>query len=109
MILSCSNIDVNTKRVVDLYDEIKYLDQVNRKIYFKSEAYKLILFAMKEEHALKPYWASIDTLLIILKGQVQITIDDKAHILNSNESMMLSKNINHRICPITNVKFVLIK
>lgn len=96
----------NTKRIQDLYDEIEYQDKVNSKTYFENDTYKLVLFAMKKKHILKPNSVAMDALLLILEGQAKITIDDKECVLNLGESIILPKNINHGVCPITNVKFV---
>ncbi|MGC1205515.1 MAG: cupin domain-containing protein [Flavobacteriaceae bacterium] len=109
LILSCTNIDKKTKTEHNLSSKIEYLDKVNNKIYFESDAYKMILFAMKKEHILKPHSAPMDTPLLILEGQAKITIDDKEYVLRPNESIVLPKNMLHGVYPITNVKFVLIK
>lgn len=109
LVLSCLNMNNNTKNELALSDKIEYQDKVSNTIYFESDAYKMILFAMKKEHVLKPHSASMDTPLLILEGQAKITIDDKEYLLNSGESIVLPKNINHGVYPITNVKFVLIK
>lgn len=109
MILSCLNMDNKTNEEHNLASKIEYQDKVNNKIYFESDAYKMILFAMKKEHILKPHSASMDTPLLILEGQAKVTIDDKEYVLNIGESIVLPKNISHGVYPITNVKFVLIK
>lgn len=51
----------------------------------------------------------MDPPLLILEGQAKITMDDKEYVLNSGESIVLSKNSLHGVYPITNVKFVLMK
>lgn len=99
----------STKKELALSDKIEYKNTINNTIYFESDAYKMILFAMKKEHILKPHSAPMDTPLLILKGQAKITINDKEYILDSGESIVLPKNIIHGVYPITNVKFVLIK
>lgn len=109
LVLSCTNMVSNTTTEQALSNKIEYQDKVNNKIYFESDAYKMILFAMKQEHVLKPHSAAMDTPLLILEGQTKITIGDKEHILKSGESIILPKNIDHGVYPITNVKFVLIK
>lgn len=98
-----------TKTEHNLSSKIEYQDNLNNKIYFESDAYKMILFAMKKEHILKPHSAPMDTPLLILEGQAKITIDDKEYVLNTGESIVLPKNILHGVYPITNVKFVLMK
>lgn len=53
LILSCTNMDNKTKTEHNLSSQIEYQDNVNTKIYFESDAYKMILFAMKKERILK--------------------------------------------------------
>lgn len=109
LIVSCSTMNTKIKHEKTLSNEIEYQDKVNKTVYFESDAYKMILFAMKKEHVLKPHSASMDTPLLILEGQAKITIGAKEYILNSGESIVLPKNIDHGVYPITDIKFVLIK
>ncbi|GGX11049.1 cupin domain-containing protein [Aquimarina muelleri] len=109
LVLNCSNMDNKAKTEYNLSSKIEYQDKVNNKIYFESEGYKMILFAMKKEHILKPHTSPMDTPLLILEGQAKITIDDKEYALTTGESIVLPKNILHGVYPITNVKFVLMK
>lgn len=109
LIVSCSGSDTKINNEMTLSNEIEYQDKMNNKVYFESDAYKMILFAMKKEHVLKPHSAPMDTPLLILEGQAKITIDAKEHILSSGESIVLPKDIDHGVYPLTDVKFVLIK
>ncbi len=109
LIISCASVNKVSTSERALSSQIEYQDKVNNRVYFKGDAYKMILFAMKKEHVLKPHSASMDTPVLILEGQARITIGDKEHILNTGESIVLPKNIDHGVYPITDVKFVLIK
>ena len=99
----------NTVTENTLASKVDYQDKINSKIYFESEAYKMILFAMKKEQILKPHSAPMDTPLLMLEGEVKITIGGKAHVLNSGESIILPKDIDHAVYPNKDIKFVLIK
>lgn len=109
LFFSCSETGANLNTDTSLASKIDYQDKVNNKIYFESDSYKMILFAMKKDQVLKPHSAPMDTPLLLLEGQAKITIDTKEHILSSGESIVLPKDIKHGVYPITDVKFVLIK
>lgn len=108
-ILSCSDkVMVNTSEN-SLSSKIDYKDTVNNTVYFESDTYKMILFALKKDQILKPHSAKMDAPLLMLEGQAKITIGDKEHILSNGESIILPKDIEHGVYPVTNVKFVLLK
>lgn len=109
LFFSCSETSETPKSEAALSNQIEYQDKVNNKIYYESDSYKMILFAMKKEQVLKPHSAPMDTPLLILEGQAKITIDTAEHILSAGESIVLPKDISHGVYPITDVKFVLIK
>ena len=109
LFFSCSEGVEAPKSEAALSNAIDYQDKVNNKIYYESDSYKMILFAMKKDQVLKPHSAPMDTPVLILEGQVKITIDNAEHILSSGESIVLPKDIDHGVYPITDVKFVLIK
>jgi quercetin dioxygenase-like cupin family protein len=110
LFISCLDMkDENTATKNTLASQVDYLEKVNSKVYYDSDAYKMILFAMKKDQVLKPHSASMDTPLLVLEGQTKITIGEKIHILNKGESIILPKNINHGVYPIRDTKFVLIK
>jgi len=110
LVLSCSDIKSNNTANKDaLVSQVTYQDQIHSKVYFESEAYKMILFAMKKEQTLKPHSAPMDTPLLLLEGEANITIDQKTHTLGTGESIILPKNLNHAVYPISDIKFVLIK
>lgn len=109
LFFSCSETGDTATSEAALSNQIEYKDQVNNTVYFEGESYKMLLFAMKKEQVLKPHSAPMDTPLLILEGQAKITIDAAEHILSAGESIVLPKDINHGVYPITDVKFVLIK
>ncbi len=109
LFFGCSeqNTLINSKNA--LANTIEYQDKINKAVYYESDAYKMILFAMKSNQTLKPHTAEMNTPLLVLEGKAKITIDGKQHILKAGESIILPKNINHGVYPITDIKFVLIK
>jgi quercetin dioxygenase-like cupin family protein len=111
LLLNCSDIKNNhsTATSQGLARLVDYQDKVQSTIYYESDAYKMILFAMKKEQLLKPHSAIMDTPLLMLEGEVKITIDEKSHILKAGESIILPKNVDHGVYPISDIKFVLIK
>lgn len=99
----------NTSTKNSLVNQIDYLEKVNSKVYYNSNAYKMLLFAMQKDQVLKPHSAPMDTPLIMLEGEAKITIGKDIRILNKGESIILPKNIDHGVYPISNTKFLLIK
>lgn len=106
---SCKQEPSNVMSTYNLTSQIDYADTVNNSVLFEGEAYKMILFAMKKEHVLKPHSAPMDTPLLILEGSAKITIGPKEHTLNKGDLITLPKEIDHGVYPITDVKFLLIK
>jgi quercetin dioxygenase-like cupin family protein len=111
LVLSCSNAETknNTATKDELSNLIEYEDEVHNKVYFESDAYKMILFAMKKEQTLNPHSASMDTPLIMLEGEAKIMIGQDIYDLSKGESIVLPKNIDHAVYPVSDIKFVLIK
>lgn len=108
--LSCSEMKNNTETKKNiLTNQVEYEDKINSKIYYESDAYKMILFAMKKDQTLKPHSAPMDTPLLMLEGEATINIDKNTYVLNEGESIILPKNIDHAVSPISDIKFVLIK
>jgi len=99
----------NTMSPNNLAKKIDYKDTINNTVFFEGEAYKMILFAMKKEHTLKPHSAPMDTPLLILEGSAIITIGKEEHTLNKGDIITLPKEIDHGVYPVTDVKFLLIK
>lgn len=111
LVLSCSNAETNSHKATKdvLLSLVEYKDEVHNKVYFESDAYKMILFAIKKEQTLKPHSASMDTPLLMLEGQAKIMIDQDIYDLNVGESIILPKNVDHAVYPMSDIKFVLIK
>ena len=82
---------------------------MNNKVYYESDAYKMILFAIKKEQTLKPHSATMDTPLLMLEREAKITIGKKTHVLSHGQSIILPKDLDHAVYPISDTKFVLIK
>jgi quercetin dioxygenase-like cupin family protein len=109
LVLSCSDIKNNMATKNVLANQVAYQKKVHSKVYYDRDAYKMIIFAMKKEHTLKPHSAPMDTPLLMLEGEVKITIGDSTHILSKGESIVLPKSIDHGVYPMSDIKFVLIK
>jgi quercetin dioxygenase-like cupin family protein len=107
--LSCSDMKNSTKSEQALSHKIEYRDTVNSAVYFEGNTYKMMLFALKKDQKIEPHSAAMDTPLLILEGKTKISIDNEEHILSTGESIILKKNIDHAVYPITDVKFLLIK
>ena len=69
----------------------------------------MILFALKKDQVLKPHSAPMNTPLLILEGTARVTIGDEDFVLPKGDDIILPKDIDHGVYPLTYVKFLLIK
>jgi quercetin dioxygenase-like cupin family protein len=107
---SCADVAVTSKlNENNLSEKIEYAEKINTKVFYESENYKMILFAIKKDQVLKPHSAPMDTPLLVLKGSVMITIGDEEFVLHEGDDIVLPKDIAHGVYPLSNVKFLLIK
>ena len=93
----------------NLSEKIEYTDKINKKIFYESEHYKMILFAMKKDQVLKPHSAPMDTPLLVLEGSAKVTVGDEEFVLHEGDDIVLPKDIAYGVYPLSNVKFLLIK
>jgi quercetin dioxygenase-like cupin family protein len=109
-LFGCSKApNVQTESEINLADKVVYADKINNKVVFESDAYKMILFAIKTDQILEPHSAQIDAPLHMLEGSATITIENKEIILVSGDMIILPKDKIHGVYPITDCKFMLIK
>ncbi|MGJ8684951.1 MAG: cupin domain-containing protein [Nonlabens sp.] len=97
------------KSDMNLASQIEYGDKTANKVVFESNAYKMILFAMKSDQVLKPHSAPMDAPLYMIEGSAKITIGKKEHTVVAGDLINLPKDIDHGVYPITDCKFLLAK
>jgi quercetin dioxygenase-like cupin family protein len=107
---SCADVAVTSEsNENNLSEKIEYAEKINNKVFFESENYKMILFAIKKDQVLKPHSAPMDTPLLVLEGSAKVTIGDEEFVLHEGDDIVLPKDIAHGVYPLSNVKFLLIK
>ena len=107
---SCADVAVKIKsNENNLSEKIEYAENINNKIFYESENYKMILFAIKKDQVLKPHSAPMDTPLLVLAGSAKVTIGEEEFVLHEGDDIVLPKDIPHGVYPLSNVKFLLIK
>jgi len=107
---SCADVAVKVEsKENNLSEKIEYAEKINNKVFYESENYKMILFAIKKNQILKPHSAPMDTPLLILEGSSKVTIGDEEFVLHEGDDIVLPKGIDHGVYPLSNVKFLLIK
>jgi quercetin dioxygenase-like cupin family protein len=110
LFVSCTDITVNSElNEHNLSEKIAYADKINNKVFYESDNYKMILFAIKKDQVLKPHSAPMNTPLLILEGSARVTIGDEEFVLHEGDDIVLPKDIDHGVYPLSNVKFLLIK
>jgi quercetin dioxygenase-like cupin family protein len=108
---SCNDVvtESESNKTNNLSEKIEYAEKINNKIFYESANYKMILFAIKKDQVLKPHSAPMSTPLLILEGSAKVTIGDKEFVLHEGDDIVLPKDIDHGVYPISDVKFLLIK
>jgi len=110
LFVSCADVAIKIEsKENNLSEKIEYAEKINNKVFYEGENYKMILFAIKKDQVLKPHSAPMDTPLIILEGSAKVTIGDKEFFLKKGDDIVLPKDIEHGVYPLSNVKFLLIK
>jgi quercetin dioxygenase-like cupin family protein len=110
LFVSCTDMAINSElNENNLSEKIAYAEKINNKVLYESENYKMILFAIKKNQVLKPHSAPMNTPLLILEGSARVTIGDEEFVLHKGDDILLPKDIDHGVYPLSNVKFLLIK
>ena len=110
LFVSCADVAVTSvSNETNLSEKIEYAEKINNKVFYESENYKMILFAIKKDQVLKPHSAPMDTPLLILEGSTKVTVGDEEFVLHEGDDIVLPKDIAHGVYPLSNVKFLLIK
>lgn len=56
LFISCADVVVKVEsNENNLSEKIEYAEKINNKVFYESENYKMILFAIKKDQVLKPH------------------------------------------------------
>ncbi|MBN2742262.1 quercetin dioxygenase-like cupin family protein [Breznakibacter xylanolyticus] len=92
-----------------LKGSVSYADgAIVSKIVTKNDAGNLTLFAFDKAQGLSRHSAPFDAIVQVLEGTAKIVIDDKEHILNEGELIIMPANIPHSVDAVERFKMMLI-
>lgn len=101
--------NIEYDKIINLKDQVTYQDgQVVSKTIVKSKLANITLFSFAKDEGLSAHTSTGDALVIVLDGQVKITIDKTEHILNEGDSILMPANILHALYAIEKFKMLLI-
>ncbi len=83
-------------------------DAVVSKIITKNAAGNLTLFAFDKGQGLSKHSAPFDAIIQVLEGNAKVTIDDKEHLLEAGQLIIMPANIPHSVDAIEQFKMLLI-
>lgn len=100
------NIDKSV--VLRLADEVNYSSgQVSSKTIAQNEHLSITIFAFDKGEGLSPHTATGDAMVVVLDGEVKITIDGAENFLKSGDSIVMPANIIHSLDGINRFKMML--
>lgn len=91
-----------------LTDLVQYQDgSVVSRVLLKRESGSATLFAFDQSQALSEHTTPYDALVVILDGEVEITISGRAHRVKQGEMLVMPANQPHALRAITRFKMIL--
>ncbi len=95
-------------RVLVLDSSIAYAAQsIVSKPVVKSQGGNISLFAFDMGQELSEHTAPFDAMVQVLDGTAEIRINDKVHLLNAGESIIMPANIPHAVKAVQPFKMLL--
>ena len=94
--------------VFSLEDVIEYTQGgVISKQVTKSKGGNLTLFSFDKEQGLSEHKTPFDAIVLILDGEVEITIGGKLHLLKKGDSIIMPANVPHALKAVERFKMLL--
>lgn len=101
----------NIKRLekILLAEKIEYQENsiISRKLIHK-ETGSITLYAFDEDEVLSEHTTPFETLAYILKGAVEITVQEETFKLKEGEIIILPENVPHKLKALKKLKMVMI-
>ena len=96
------------EQALNLHAAIDYQDgSIVSQTLIGKETGTVTLFAFAEGDGLSEHTAPFDALVQVIEGQVEITIAQKPHVLNTGEIIVMPANKPHALKAITAFKMLL--
>lgn len=100
--------NIEHSKVLSLKEEVIYQKgQVVSKTLYQSKSASVTLFAFSKGEGLTKHTSSGDALVMILDGEVVITIGDEEYHLKEGNSILMPRNIPHALFAINPFKMIL--
>lgn len=97
------------KRIAKLSDIVKYQrNTIVSKTVIDKKSGTVTAFAFDKGQGLSEHTAPFDALVIVIEGEVKITISGKPHLLKTGEMIIMPANQPHSLDSITKFKMLLI-
>lgn len=104
------NTDYKFGEVHGISDQIEVgSDKVHFKQIFSNENGGVVLVAFKAGQKLDTHMAPAEVMVSILEGEIEFTIQDKAHIIKPGEFLLLGADVPHSVLAKADSKMMLVK
>jgi len=84
-------------------------DKVNSKRLATNGNQQITLFSIETGKELPPHASTMDAMIVVLEGALEIHIDSQDQVLNTHDLLTFGRNQEHKIRAITNCSFLLIQ
>ena len=104
------NTDYKFGEVHGISDQIEAgSDKVHFKQIFSNENGGVVLVAFKAGQKLDTHMAPAEVMVSVLEGEVEFTIQDKAHTIKAGEFLLLGADVPHSVLAKADSKMMLVK
>ena len=104
------NTDYKFVEVHGISDQIEVgSDKVHFKQIFSNENGGVVLVAFKAGQKLDTHMAPAEVMVSVLEGEIEFTIQDKAHIIKAGEFLLLGADVPHSVLAKADSKMMLVK
>ena len=104
------NTDYKFGEVHGISDQIEAgSDKVHFKQIFSNENGGVVLVAFKAGQKLDTHMAPAKVMVSVLEGEIEFTIQDKAHTIKAGEFLLLGADVPHSVLAKADSKMMLVK
>ena len=104
------NTDYKFGEVHGISDQIEArCDKVHFKQIFSNENGGVVLVAFKAGQKLDTHMAPAEVMVSVLEGEIEFTIQDKAHTIKAGEFLLLGADVPHSVLAKADSKMMLVK
>lgn len=90
--------NITKSEILQLQSEVTYIErQVASKTIVQNKHLSITLFAFDQGEGLSSHSASGEAFVLVLDGEVEITIDNKQYTLKAGDSIVMPANVPHAL------------